>query len=152
MSRQINARDAEEASVDNKAAPENELPKLRKHLSSTRQDQAETMLGVRKSECSDASQGLQEATPSEMAVQELPSDAAQETRLAEKRMLAVERQLHKHLPHGIRRNILCPYCGMWNMPESRTFCCELLRFAVVTVLVADRALKQASAAEKALQN
>ena len=75
-----------------------------------------------------------------------------ETQLAEERMLAVERQLHKHLPQGVRRNILCPYCGSWNMPESRTFCCELLRFAVVTVLVADRALKQAAAAERALSN
>jgi hypothetical protein len=82
-------------------------------------------------------------------VAELPKS---ETQLAEERMEAVERQLHKHLPQGVRRNLLCPYCGSWNLPESRTFCCELLRFAVVTVLVADRAIKQASAAERAMQN
>ena len=74
-----------------------------------------------------------------------------ETKLAEERMSAVERQLHRQLPIGIRRNILCPYCSTWNLPHT-PFCCELLRFAVVSVLVADRALKQAAAAEKAMQN
>lgn len=75
-----------------------------------------------------------------------------ETQIAEERMASVERQLHKHLPLGIRRNILCPYCRCWNFPEGRTFCCELLRFAVVTVLVADRAIKAAQAGERALGN
>ena len=75
-----------------------------------------------------------------------------DTQLAVQRMESVERQLHKYLPKGIRRNLLCPYCSKWNFPESRTFCCELLRFAVVTVLVADRAMRQAEAAEKAMQN
>ena len=83
---------------------------------------------------------------------ELAEMPKSETQLAEERMAAVERQLHKHLPQGVRRNLLCPYCGSWNMPASRTFCCELMRFAVVTVLVADRALKQAAAADKAMQN
>lgn len=82
-------------------------------------------------------------------IEELPKS---ETLMAEERMASVERQLHKHLPRGIRRNLLCPYCGSWNLPSSRTFCCELMRFAVVTVLVADRALRQATAYEKAMQN
>jgi hypothetical protein len=82
-------------------------------------------------------------------ISELPKS---ETQLAEDRMEAVERQLHRNLPPGVKRNILCPYCGAWNFPSGRTFCCELLRFAVVTILVADRALTQAAAAEKALQN
>ena len=72
--------------------------------------------------------------------------------LAEERMAAVERQIHKHVPKGVMRRILCPYCGTWNSPKGRVFCCELLRKAVVTVLVADRALAQAAAAEKAMQN
>ena len=72
--------------------------------------------------------------------------------MADKRMEAVERQLHKHIPAGIPRRILCPYCGTWNSPKGRTFCCDLLRKAVVTVLVADRALKQAAVAERAMQN
>ena len=75
-----------------------------------------------------------------------------ETQLAEERMAAVERQIHKFVPKGVTRRILCPYCGTWNSPKGRTFCCELLRHAVVTVLVADRALAQAAAAEKAMQN
>jgi hypothetical protein len=85
-------------------------------------------------------------------VAKLAEMSKSETQIAEGRMAAVERQLHKHIPPGIRRSILCPYCGYWNFPESRTFCCELLRFAVVTVLVADRALKTAQAQERTLVN
>ena len=75
-----------------------------------------------------------------------------ETQLAEERMAAVERQVHKYVPKGVVRRILCPYCGTWNTRKGETFCCDLLRRAIVTVLVADRALKQAAAAEKAMQN
>ena len=72
--------------------------------------------------------------------------------LAVERMAAVERQLHKIVPKGYPIRILCPYCGTWNSRKGRTFCCQTLRHAIVTVLVADRALKQAEAAEKAMQN
>ena len=75
-----------------------------------------------------------------------------EEQLAEERMAAVERQIHRYLPKGITRRILCPYCGMWNSPQGRTFCCELLRYAVVTILVADRAIERAKAAERAMNN
>jgi hypothetical protein len=77
-------------------------------------------------------------------VYELPKS---ETQLAEERMAAVERQLQKNVPRGVKRFILCPYCGSWNFPH-REFCCDLLRKAVVAVLVADRALKAAAAGEK----
>jgi len=71
--------------------------------------------------------------------------------IAEERMLAVERQVHALVPKGAERVIMCPYCQSENLPHV-PFCCETLRHAVVTVLVADRALKQAAAAEKAMQN
>jgi hypothetical protein len=71
--------------------------------------------------------------------------------IAEERMLAVERQVHALVPKGAERVIMCPYCQSENLPHV-PFCCETLRHAVVTILVADRALKQAAAAEKAMQN
>jgi hypothetical protein len=71
--------------------------------------------------------------------------------IAEERMLAVERQVHAIVPKGAERVILCPYCQSENLPHV-PFCCETLRHAIVTVLVADRALAQAAAAEKAMQN
>jgi hypothetical protein len=80
---------------------------------------------------------------------ELPKS---ETQLAADRMAAVERQLHKYVPQGVMRRILCPYCGTWNSPKGRTFCCQTLRHAIVTVLVADRALKQAATAERSMNN
>jgi uncharacterized OB-fold protein len=79
---------------------------------------------------------------------ELPKS---ETQIAEERMAAVERQVHKVLPAGSTRAILCPYCGSWNFPHQ-SFCCETLRFAVVTICVADRALKTAQANERAMVN
>ncbi len=74
-----------------------------------------------------------------------------ETQLAEERMASVERQIHKHVPAGVKHSILCPYCGAWNFPHQ-PLCCDLLRKAVVTVLVADRAIAAAKAGEKALGN
>ena len=74
-----------------------------------------------------------------------------ETQLAEECMAAVERQVHKKLPAGATRAILCPYCGTWNFPH-RSFCCETLRYAIVTICVADRALKAAEATERAMVN
>jgi hypothetical protein len=79
---------------------------------------------------------------------ELPKS---ETQLAEERMIAVERQVHKSVPPGVKHTILCPYCGNWNFPHT-SLCCELLRFAVTTILVADRAIKTAQAGERALVN
>lgn len=79
---------------------------------------------------------------------ELPES---ETQLAEKRMDAVERQIHAPLAAGLTRRILCPYCLHWNFPH-RKFCCELMRKAVVTVLMADRMLRQAEIAERAASN
>lgn len=73
-----------------------------------------------------------------------------ETQIAEERMAAVERQVHKACREGARP-LLCPYCGAWNMPKAK-LCCEWMRLAVTTVLVADRALKQAEAAERAANN
>ena len=75
-----------------------------------------------------------------------------EEELATERMAAVERQVHKIVPKGYPVRILCPYCGTWNSPKGRTFCCQTLRHAIVTVLVADRALKQAAVAERGMQN
>ena len=77
------------------------------------------------------------AAPLMAELAELPKS---ETQLAEERMAAVERQIHKHVPKGIRHSILCPYCGTWNFPHT-PLCCELLRFAVVSILVADRAIQ-----------
>lgn len=71
--------------------------------------------------------------------------------IAEERMASVERQVHAIVPKGAQRVIYCPYCQSENLPHV-PFCCETLRRAVVTVLVADRALAQAAAAEKAMQN
>ncbi len=71
--------------------------------------------------------------------------------IAEERMLSVERQIHAIVPKGAERVIMCPYCGSENLPHV-PFCCDTLRHAVVTVLVADRALLQAAAAEKVMQN
>jgi hypothetical protein len=79
---------------------------------------------------------------------ELPKS---ETQLAEERMAAVERQVHKSVMPGARHTLLCPYCGSWNFPHT-PFCCELMRFAVTTILVADRALKTAQAQERASVN
>jgi hypothetical protein len=85
-------------------------------------------------------------------VGELAEIPKSETQQAIERMDAVERQLHRHLPPGVQRIILCPYCEMWNFPASRVFCCELLRFAVVTVLVADRAMEALESGERAMDS
>lgn len=152
MSRQINARVTKDAPVDSQSAPENELQELRQHVSQTRENQAQTMPSVQESQSADAPQGLSQAADDNLAMPEVSSSSTQETKLAEERLLSIERQLHKSVPKGVQRNIICPYCGRMNFQRKRTFCCELLRFAVVTVLVADRAMRQAEAAEKAMQN
>jgi hypothetical protein len=72
--------------------------------------------------------------------------------LAEERILAVERQIRSPLPKGVERSILCPYCGELNIHNGQMFCCDLLRKAVLAVLIADRALKSAEAGERALVN
>ena len=74
-----------------------------------------------------------------------------EEELAAERVASVERQLHKHVPPGVRRNLLCPYCGSWNFPHT-SMCCDLMRKAVIAVLMSDRLLKNAEIAEKAMQN
>ena len=74
-----------------------------------------------------------------------------DAQIAADRMASVERQLHQKIPPGIPRSILCPYCSSWNFPH-RQFCCDTLRQAVVTVLMCDRALKVAEAAERAMDN
>ena len=71
--------------------------------------------------------------------------------IAEERMLSVERQVHAIVPKGAERVIICPYCQSENLPHV-PFCCDTLRRAIVTVLVADRAMKQAAAAERAMNN
>ena len=77
---------------------------------------------------------------------EFPKSEAQ---LAAERMRAVERQIHRYVPPGVRRSIRCPYCNALNFHEpGGLFCCDTLRHAVVTVLVADRALAAAEAGEK----
>ena len=70
--------------------------------------------------------------------------------LAAKRMETVERQIRAKCRAGYKR-ILCPYCGHWNK-RGREFCCDLLRKAVVAVLLGDRALETAEAGERAMQN
>jgi hypothetical protein len=65
---------------------------------------------------------------------ELPKS---EEQLAEERMASVERQIHEKLKPGQTRCILCPYCDQFNFPH-RQFCCELLRDAVLAVLMVDR--------------
>ena len=76
---------------------------------------------------------------------EFPKSEAQ---LAAERMRAVERQIHRYVPPGVRRSIRCPYCNALNFHEpGGLFCCDTLRHAVVTVLVADRALAAAEAGE-----
>lgn len=76
-----------------------------------------------------------------------------ETQLAEKRLESVERQIHQIVPKGVIRRILCPYCGAWNShTKGKLLCCDLLRRAIVTILVADRALKAAEAGERSMQN
>ena len=75
-----------------------------------------------------------------------------EEELAAQRIASVERQLHKIVPKGFPIRILCPYCGTWNSRKGGTFCCELLRRAVVTVLTCDRMLRDAQAAEKVMNN
>jgi uncharacterized OB-fold protein len=72
-----------------------------------------------------------------------------ESVLAEENMASVERQIHKTVPRGTRHNILCPYCGRWNFPH-RELCCDLLRQAVIAVLLGDRMMKTAEAGEKAM--
>lgn len=71
--------------------------------------------------------------------------------LAEERMVTVERQIHAPLVPGTERVILCPYCGSDNLPHV-PFCCDTLRKAVIAVLMADRMMKNAQAAEKAANN
>lgn len=79
---------------------------------------------------------------------EFPKSEAQ---LAAERMRSVERQIHRKLPAGLRRSIICPYCGALNYHEpGGLFCCDTLRMAVVTVLVSDRALKAAEAGERSI--
>lgn len=78
---------------------------------------------------------------------ELPKS---ETQLAEERMAAVERQVHRACKEGLRP-LLCPYCGNWNLPRA-ALCCETFRMAVVTVLAADRMMRNAQAAERAMNN
>lgn len=78
--------------------------------------------------------------------------ARTEDELAAERMGSVERQLHKFVPQGVQRNIICPYCGHMNFQRTRRMCCDLLRKAVVAVLLADRMLDTAEAAERASNN
>lgn len=74
-----------------------------------------------------------------------------EQQLAEERMQSVERQIHKYIPANVRRSIRCPYCGGLNFHEPGVLlCCDLLRKAIVTVLVADRALAAAQAGERTI--
>ena len=82
---------------------------------------------------------------------ELKTLPKSETQIAEKRMAAVERQVHRQRAPGSKLAILCPYCGSWNFPHQ-SFCCETLRLAIVTICVADRALKTAQANERAMVN
>ena len=77
---------------------------------------------------------------------ELPKS---DTQLAEERMAAVERQIHAHVPQGVRRQLRCPYCGTLNMHQTgKLMCCDLLRKAVIAVLVADRLENTLKAAER----
>lgn len=71
-----------------------------------------------------------------------------EDQTAKERMDAVERQVHKHIPKGVRRSILCPYCGKWNFHDGSILCCDLLRKAILAVLIADRMMDVARAGEK----
>lgn len=82
-------------------------------------------------------------------VTEIPKS---ETQLAEERVKAVERQINRHLPPGCRASILCPYCGTWNFNDGKGFCCDLLRRAVLAVMMGKRAMKMQEAAERANNN
>ena len=73
-----------------------------------------------------------------------------EDQLGAERIASVERQVHASCKPGYKR-ILCPYCGHWNKRGSE-LCCEMLRKAIVAVLLADRALAVAEAGERAMQN
>jgi hypothetical protein len=49
------------------------------------------------------------------------------------------------------RILVCPYCNSDNLPHV-PFCCDLMRKAVLAVLMGDRMMKQAQAAERAQNN
>lgn len=68
--------------------------------------------------------------------------------------LAAERlmRVHDQITRKNCTRILCPYCGFWSFKRGRSFCCDLLRHAVIAVLSGERALKTAEAAERAMQN
>ena len=72
-----------------------------------------------------------------------------EEQLAEERMASVVRQIHEPLRAGSIRTILCPYCDRFNFPH-RELCCDLLRQAVIAVLLGDRMMKTAEAGERAM--
>ena len=70
--------------------------------------------------------------------------------LAEEKVLFIERQIRQPSIPGIERTIVCPYCGETNVHDEKLLCCDLLRKAIVMILVGDRALAAAEAGEKAI--
>lgn len=70
-----------------------------------------------------------------------------ETQLGAECMASVERQIEAHVPAGVRRTIICPFCGHLNIRAPGTLlCCDDLRKAMIAVLMGKRALKIAEAA------
>ena len=79
---------------------------------------------------------------------ELPKS---EEQLAQERLESVVRQLNEPLRPDQKRVILCPYCDRFNFAH-RELCCDLLRQAILAVLIGERMMKTAEAGERAMQN
>jgi hypothetical protein len=74
-----------------------------------------------------------------------------EEQLATERLMLVQDQIFKKLPLHMKRKILCPNCGHWNV-KGNELCCHTLRKAVIAILSAARAMKTSEAAERSMQN
>ena len=70
-----------------------------------------------------------------------------ETQIGAEKMASVESQINAHHPPGCTITILCPFCGVLNL-QGQLLCCEIMRKAVIAVMMGKRAIKMAELAAK----
>jgi hypothetical protein len=68
-----------------------------------------------------------------------------ETQSGAEKMASVEQQINAHVPKGVTRTLLCPFCGWLNL-QGQLLCCDDMRKAVIAVLSGKRMVRLAQEA------
>ena len=82
----------------------------------------------------------------------IPEYDRAEQEAAEQRLECVRQQILAPTALTYERTIHCPYCGYINLASSRKICCELLRFAVASILYNQRVVDEMDAIDARREN